>query len=361
MAIYFILDLMGILNPATEEPQKDAPMTPNSGLITPRSSTEIPSTTDSGAPPAPSSRLSDLENESNPLLGTQKPKGPSTPDAPTPVTPPSADLPAPDPNKPLKHDPRDIGTPNDIPSDLPEVTKKRPEEIERARKLEKRRQFIAKSDEILDRFLKAKTLEERRPYLTKSERTEEQLLASCLNKPMPRKLLAEPKLVSENDEILTLETYFTIALAAEEGVEAATPRSLFVRLISFSEDELPRIHTDPFIDIYDNAPATFSDNPSSEPLTLRTIVAVSTLCFEDGIPNNHNKGTISFFPSFARHSSTYLKAYLNKDTELFKKLHRKLGVGIQRPITLTLRWNKIEDPANPYIEVARMNGFGWTL
>lgn len=276
----------------------------------------------------------------------------------TSPTSPSASEPSPqeEPNRALDHD--KLG---EVPAGLPEVAQKNAKEIKREEILNKHRTFISQSSAILDRFLKAKSYEERRPYLTSSYRTEEQLLASGLNKPMPRKLFAELRQMRADPEVLTLETYFQVTLAAPEGAPLHEHRSIFVRMVSFSEDEPPRVHTDPFIDIYDNLPTVFAQNPEASPLTLRTVVEVSTLCFDDSVPNQHKKGVITFLPNVQRVKNTLLKAYLGKETELFQRLKKQLEPGTQRPVTLTIQWNKTEDPKKPFIEVAHLDGIGWTF
>lgn len=281
----------------------------------------------------------------------------------TSPTPPSASEPSPqeEPNRDLDHDPRDLDKLGEIPADLPEVAQKNAKEIKREEILNKHRTFISQSSAILDRFLKAKSYEERRPYLTTSYRTEAELLTSGLNKPMPRKLSAELRHMQKDPKVLTLETYFQVTLAAPEGAPPQEHRSIFVRMVSFSEDEPPRVHTDPFIDIYDNLPAVFSQNPEASPLTLRTIVEISTLCFDDSVPNQHKKGVITFLPNINRAKNTLSKAYLGKETELFQRLKKQLEPGTQRPVTLTIQWNKTEDPKKPYIEVAHLDGIGWTF
>ena len=82
--------------------------------------------------------------------------------------------------------------------------------------------------------------------------------------------------MGKDPKFLTLEAYFTVALSPV-NTEETTPKIIFVRLVSFTEDEPPRVQTDPFIDIYDDAPGTFAQNKDAEPTTFRTVVDLSLI------------------------------------------------------------------------------------
>lgn len=258
------------------------------------------------------------------------------------------------------HESRDLDhtVPPMIPSGLEE---QEIAESEFEDNIRKHRLFVQNASLVLDRFLKAQTLEERRPLLTKSYRSEKQLLASCLNKPIPEKLYAHAESMSQHSKFQTHEAYFTVSLPSDETNSTQTFRLISIRLVSQSEGGSPRVQSDAFIDIYDKVPSSFANNLEAPTLTLRTMIEISSHNFEDHIPNQGKKGTITFKSSRARVDQSLLKAHIGRNTEIFKKLKTHLPPGMSGPVTLTIRWNKTEDPTMPFVEVIHLNGLGWLL
>ncbi len=209
---------------------------------------------------------------------------------------------------------------------------------------------------MLRKFMAASTLEERLPLITKSRRTEAELKASSLNGPLPRLLGGGPE-SAFTPEGRMRNSYHTLLMGSPEDPDKNIV--VTVRLVSYAEDEPPRIQTDAFLDLYEKVPEKLAKNAIPGPVTINCIIQTSNYCFEDGIPNGDEKATITLKSNVINNSKDLGKAFLRADSDLFKKLRDRVPAGTIAPVTLTLDWNKSEDPSQPYIEVVRINSLNW--
>ncbi|MGJ8694745.1 MAG: hypothetical protein ACSHYF_00370 [Verrucomicrobiaceae bacterium] len=195
--------------------------------------------------------------------------------------------------------------------------------------------------------------------MTKSERSQEELANGSLSKPLPKILFIRPEKIWQPAKARTRESYHSVVFRGENDDERN--RIIFVRLISFSDEEAPRVQTDPFLDIYDNVPGQLAEKPFKGPKTVRTIIEATAYCFEDNIPNDGNKATVTFLPNVAKSSTPLGKAFVRSDSEIFQRIRTHLPPKFNGPVTLTLEWNFTEDPKQPFLEIALLNGLEWTL
>jgi len=209
---------------------------------------------------------------------------------------------------------------------------------------------------ILSKFLSAQTLEERRPLMTKSRRSEEELAAGPLAKPLPRFIPAGPQRSFPGQGRLT-DSYHSVIFENFDGKGLNFP--MLVRLISFSAEEEPRVQTDPFLDLYENIVAQIAKEKKKGPVTVNAIIQTSEFCFSDGIPNPDTKATVNFRANIINSTPHLASAYLRADSDLFKSLRARAPSGASAPVILTVEWNDKEDPNQPYVEVVRLNDTNW--
>lgn len=340
--VYFILTLMGILK-FGDNPLKESPA------------------------------ISEVEKENtedpleiNPVktsAGTQTGPDPQD-DEPTPSPAPPEPVPAvPEPKigpTPLEHDPQDVKKPGEVPADLPDITKKEDAVPEKNENFNRNVAAIAEAQDILKRFLSASSYEERKPFITQSVRSEEELAASCLSETFPKSSEPLPKTILSREKNRSFEVYFSVAF---DEPDQESSRILYIRTISFSEDEPPKIHVDPFIDLFERTIVEFAKEPVKGTKTVHSLISYNAFCYDDHIPRSETMAKVTFYPNTspgARHALA--SAYLSKTSKTFAEL-RQMGQGgkTHTPCTLTVAWDTEKDPKKPYLEVVRVDARNWKL
>lgn len=329
--VYLILTLLGILDFGDQQTPEELP---------------VPATEETGP------------NEAA-KIGTQTP--PATPDVePTPEaasTLPETDLPVP---VPLKHDPLDIKKPGEISSDLPDITKKEQAVPDKNEEFNRNTARIAEAGGILKRFLSARTLEERKPFISRSSRSEEELAKTCLASPFPKSSEPRSLKIMAREKDRSFEVYFSVAFADSDQ---EMTRIIYVRMIAFSDDEPPKIHVDPFIDLFDRTIESFASKPSKGTKTVHSLITYNAYCFDNDVPRSSTMAKVTFYPNIAPGSRNALAtAYLRKNSITFAQL-KEMGSGgtTHIPCTLTVAWDTEKDPQKPYLEVIRIQSPNWKL
>ncbi|MFT6241143.1 MAG: hypothetical protein ACJAQT_003238 [Akkermansiaceae bacterium] len=312
--VYLILDLMGILNFGEK---KGTP--------------EIPNPVTDAIPKAP--------NQDTPIL-IEPVEGPS----PILVDP---EIP------PLEHDPQDIKKDGEVSTELPDLASSEA----RNESVQKKTAAINEARQILKRFLVARTYKERMPLITQSERPPEELAASCLGKPFPKS--SEPGLIigRERETDRSFEVFFSVAF--DDG-KSDRSRIVLVKTITYSEEEAPKIHTDPFIDLYEESVGSFYEQKTEGTATFHSLVEYSAYTYDD-IPKAIKMAKVTFYTNLARISAPIATAYLSKESKAFKQLKKLAQARDRIPATVSVAWDIETDPERPFLQVIRVEAINWTL
>lgn len=335
VVVYLILDLMGILN--FDDKNLKEKESETLSLKAPDSS--------------PSSSLVDSTKTSTPstevpiMIETPEPADLSIPTSTAPSSTPS-----------LKHDPQDLNKAGELDSDLPDLALKRTERANDS--IQKRANAIKEAQNVLKRFLDAQTYDERKPLLTRSDRSEEELANTSLGKPFPKSYFPEVLTVREKEADRAFEVFFSVAF---DQPNEDRPKIILIRTVSYSEEDSPKIHTDPFIDLYEEKIQTFSNTEETKTGTFSSLVEFSAFCYDD-IPRSESMAKISFFTNLSATAKPIAFAYLNKESNTFKKLEEMEKLLKTRvPATISVAWDTETDPKRPYLQVIRIEAVNWTL
>ncbi len=343
--VYLILDLMGLLSFG-----KDSPKTEEQTPVTQTQSEEskaAPSfqeVTPSPASPAPSD--ASLANPDQALA-------PSTDPVEEPI------LLEPTPPKNLEHDPQDLKKSGEVGGELPDLASKAasPGASFVADSVEKRTAAIKEAEVVLQRFLVAQTFAERKPLITKSEREDEELAASSLGKPFPKSFVPELLTTREREEDRSFEVFFSVAF---DQADQERSKIVLIRTITYSEEDSPKIHTDPFLDLYEEPIRDFYEKKKSGTGTFNSIVEFSAFCFDD-IPKASSMAKVTFYTFISASAKPIATGYLSKESQAFKELSKKSKSRRKIPATVSVAWDTESDPEKPYLQVIRIEAINWTL
>ena len=212
----------------------------------------------------------------------------------------------------------------------------------------------SKSGEALTRFLSARTLAERRPYMTGSRRSEAGLARSPLAGELPpvirQRLLNHIKDNSDKHD----ERFFEVSFNRDSAI---TPVPILVQVTEGDEGTM-KVHTDAFIDLYNDEIARFGAVPIKGEHTFHAIVDAYKRCYEDNIPGSAQKSYIKL----RQHEQVTprLQAYFGKTSAIATQISQPDGLpwGRSGICTVTVKWNT-DHPGRPYVELVRVDGFTW--
>ena len=204
--------------------------------------------------------------------------------------------------------------------------------------------------ETLSLFLAARNLNERRPYMTDSRRSEAELERGPLAKELPaivqQRLLKYMKDHSEKTD----EVFFEISF------ERDSTAPILVQVNAGSDGRM-RVHTDAFLDLYNDEMARFQAVPVKGERTFHTLADAYKQCFEEKIPGAADKSYIKL----RQHEqvTARLQAYFPKDSEISQQIgqSKALPWGRSGICTVTVRWNT--DYGRPYVELVRIDDLSW--
>ena len=138
---------------------------------------------------------------------------------------------------------------------------------------------------------------------------------------------------------------------------AITPIPILVQ-VTEQDDGRMQVHTDAFLDLYNDEMALFGAVPIKGERTFHTIADAYKRCFEDNIPGSANKSYIKL----RQHEQVTprLQAYFEKSSEIATQLSQPNGLpwGRSGICTVTVKWNT-DHPGRPYVELIRIDGFTW--
>lgn len=252
-----------------------------------------------------------------------------------------------DESQALPIEPQDLKQEGAIPND-PIVQKNNETETRQVQK-------IALCEEVLTKFLRAQSLASRQPYLQLVSRKKEDLLDTSLNSPLPKAISIRPFVLIDNLADGVESLFFVVALESTENPNY--PQLILMETMVWGGQGVPKVNADAFIDIYEKTPLTLLEKKSEKPQDFYCIISPSSFCFDD-IPGAQEKATVSFL-SYLNKKSHFAKAYLPNDSDLFKQISKRIGIGEDGLANLKIKLNTTEDPERPYLEVIEVNSFTW--
>ena len=205
--------------------------------------------------------------------------------------------------------------------------------------------------ETLTLFLAARDLSERRPYMTDSRRSEAELERGPLAGELPpvtrQRFLKYIKDHSESTD----ERFFEVSFERESTAP------ILIQVTADSSGRL-RIHTDAFLDLYNDEMARFQAVPVKGQRTFHTLADAYKQCFEEKIPGAEEKSYIKL----RQHEqvTARLQAYFQKDSEISQQIGQSeaLPWGRSGICTVTVRWNT--DQGRPFVELVRIDDLSWS-
>ena len=213
----------------------------------------------------------------------------------------------------------------------------------------------SKPEEALTLFLKARDLSERRPYMTSSRRSKVQLERSSLSGELPpvtrQRLLKSIRDHSDKHD----ESFFEVFFERDATINSVP---ILVQ-VTEGKDGLMQVHTDAFLDLYDDAMGRFGAVPVKGERTFHAIADCYKQCFEEKIPESSEKSYIKLRQHID--VTPRLQAYFGKSSEIanqFSQPSNPLPWGRSGICTVTVKWN-IEHSGRPYVQLVGIDGFTW--
>lgn len=312
IVVYLVLDLTGIVN-AAGKPQTDPSVELSGGPSTPKPAPNSNATPVSLAPrPTPTpgpvgreaARLEELD---------------LNPDGELPPTP-RIDLDTPVPGIPGAQAGEDQGSPSGV----------------------------------LEKFLQAGSLEAREPYLSTSRLSSEELADSSLGGPLPEVVNRRSIHYMENRSERHKEHFFEVFFQMADNER---PVPILVQLNDWGDGKI-QVHTDAFLDLFDDNLGKFSEAPVEGLRTFHVVADAYKHCFDDIIPGWEKKSVLKLrtHPRMAPH----LVAYFNRNSALADEISQPnaLPWGETGICTVTVEWNT-DTPERPFVELRRIDGFTW--
>ncbi len=203
--------------------------------------------------------------------------------------------------------------------------------------------------EVLDKFLTAKTIEER-SLILETQTPASELANSCLAASLPPAIRIEIESKESDALEQIIETYYSVDFSEKTAIILVRKRA----------DQEPKVVVDPFLDIYGGRLAFFAKTPSDKSGTFQVIISPLASCDNELIPNSKEKLTLKML---ARDNTKEVaEAYFTKDSSIGKLLDDgsyRLSYGKAKPCTVTLRWNREENPELPFLEAVEIKAFSW--
>lgn len=207
---------------------------------------------------------------------------------------------------------------------------------------------------ILEKFLLAKTLEARLPYMSNSKLSPEELKASALGLPFPEIINRRSIEYMENANDRHREHFFEVFFQMNPNQR---PVPILIQLNDWGDGKF-LIHTDAFLDLYENKLGTFAESPVKGVHTFYVVADAYKHCFDDIIPDWEKKSVLKL----RAHSrmAPRLVAYFNRNSAIADQISEPhaLPWGESGICTVTVEWNT-ETPKRPFVEVRRIDSFTW--
>ena len=186
--------------------------------------------------------------------------------------------------------------------------------------------------------------------MSASRRSEAELERGPLAKELPPtinvKLLKYLKDHSES----TNETFFEVFFQRESSAP------ILVQVDVTSNGRI-QIHTDAFLDLYNDEMARFEAVPVKGDRTFHTLADAYKQCFEEKIPGAKDKSYLKL----RQHEQVAprLQAYFAKDSTITQQIEQSKALlwGRSGICTVTVRWNT--DYGRPFVELVSIDDLSW--
>lgn len=204
--------------------------------------------------------------------------------------------------------------------------------------------------ETLSLFLAARNLSERRPYMSASRRSEAELERGPLAKQLPPTVqMRLLKYVKDHSE-KTDERFYEVSFERESTAP------ILVQVAVNSNGRM-QVHTDAFLDLYNDEMARFQAVPVKGERTFHTLADAYKQCFEEKIPGAEDKSYIKL----RQHEqvTARLQAYFPKESKISTQIEQSKALpwGRSGICTVTVRWNT--DYGRPYVELVSIDDLSW--
>ena len=208
---------------------------------------------------------------------------------------------------------------------------------------------------LLDSFLAAKDAASRIDMVEPAV-TEDELAATFLNGPLPEVARIFSDLPRHDPVEQRTDYPYRLSFLVE-----GKPNTDYAILIRQRGNQPPKIHLPAFLDLVGGRLAAFTEKPDSrEPAVFHVILEAVTGCHDESVPSPDRKFTFKLLSSpFGRETA---RAYVSTGSR-FKKMVEdpasSLRWGIRARATVTLQWNRSENPEQPYLELIEINSLDW--
>ncbi len=212
----------------------------------------------------------------------------------------------------------------------------------------------SKSEAALEKFLTAATLGERLP-LIETRTPAAELEASCLARPLPPASRMVPEFRESNPLEEVVDCYYTVEF--EGGGTNPLLQTVLVRTRGTGD---PKVVADPFLDSYGGRLAAYAGKPTDKGGVFQVVVYAVANCTDPNVPNREKKLTLKLLA--ADNTREIARAYfgrLSKISEMLEDGSYSLSYGNAKAVTVMLRWNTEENPAQPFLEAIAIKALDW--
>ncbi|MBJ06221.1 MAG: hypothetical protein CMO40_03755 [Verrucomicrobiaceae bacterium] len=208
--------------------------------------------------------------------------------------------------------------------------------------------------EALSLFLGATSLEERRPYMTRSRRSEAELARGPLSQKLPSTLRQRILPYVKNSSNADTAHFFEVSFDRDQD----GPRVPILVQVSEGEDGRMVVHSDAFLDLYNDELAQFGAVPVKGERTFHAVADAYKRCFEEKIPESATKS----FIKLRQHEqiTPRLLAYFEQTSAVSAKISQSKGLlwGRSGICTVTVKWNT-DHPGRPFVELVGLDSLSW--
>jgi len=190
--------------------------------------------------------------------------------------------------------------------------------------------------------------------MTKSRLNADQLAHSSLAVPFPEIINRRSIHYMENRSERLKEHFYEVFFQMAPNQQ---PTSILVQLNDWGDGKV-LVHTDAFLDLFDDNLAKFADAPVAGPRTFHVVADAYKHCFDDIIPGWEKKSVLKLRTH--QRSAPCLVAYFNRNSAISDEISQPnaLPWGESGICTVTVEWNT-EVPERPFVELRRIDGFTW--
>lgn len=212
---------------------------------------------------------------------------------------------------------------------------------------------------ILASFLSAKNLSERESFLSAESATSPEIANSPLAGPIAEPISTLFMDVITDQEEERMDFFYVVAWNGEDSTPA---KPMAVELHKWPGSEPPRVHSEAFLEFYQQKLARYAANPLDRPARFYVLGQCVAKCFEtEDVADHATKATLKLgtFPN----DRNPVKAYFDKKGEILEQLKAyRNGLSFRKgiPMTVTLAWSDpLPGSTARHLEVRLIDSFDW--